>query len=253
MLGRFRRSAESKVLRLEHQRVPESVVTAGSEERSAGNVFEAVKDEKAILCIALGFERAAAPNVDWGDAAFQERRADHQESMALQGIFLGAHEGGSADAREGEGALEALDKIQGVTARGVVDKPVFAVDARIGGPAAQSCTEKFVANSGWGKGVFEWLAIELRKTKTGGTAADITKNPDAVSGKNSEKIGNFEIRMADSEERIREAGVDFHQNYSRGKAYFAGRLERRQVWRLADRVCILQARPGGGGGMKSSP
>src|SRR5229473_825652 len=107
MLGCFGRSAESKVLRLEHERVSESVLAAGSEERSAGDIVEAVENEEAILGIALGFERAAAPNVDRGDAAFQERRADHQETMALQGIFFGAHESGDAVAGQDESALKA--------------------------------------------------------------------------------------------------------------------------------------------------
>src|SRR5216684_3597317 len=253
MLGRFRRSAESKILRLEHQRVPESVLTTGDEERSAGDIVEAVENEEAILGIALGFESAAAPNVDRGDAAFQQRRADHQETMALQRIFLGAHKSGDARPGEDKGALEAFDKIRGAAARGVIDKPVFTVDARIGGPTAESFTEKFVANSRRGKGAFEQLAIELRKTKTGGTAADIAKSPDAVSGQDGEKIGNFEIGMADGEKRIGGAGVDIHQSDSRGKAYFAGRPERRQVQRPADGVCILQARPGGGRRMKASP
>src|SRR6266852_4257877 len=101
MLGRFRRSAESKILRLEHQRVPESVLAAGSEERSAGDIVEAVENEEAILGIALGFESAATPNVDGSDAA-----------------------------------LKACDKIRRAAAGGVIDKPVFAVDAGIGRPAA---------------------------------------------------------------------------------------------------------------------
>ena len=136
MLGRFRRSAESKILRLEHQRVPESVLAAGSEERSAGDIVEAVENEEAILGIALGFESAATPNVDGSDAAFQERRADHQETMALQGIFFGAHESGDAGAGPDESALKACDKIRRAAAGGVIDKPVFAVDAGIGRPAA---------------------------------------------------------------------------------------------------------------------
>src|SRR6266852_7569213 len=120
MLGRFRRSAESKILRLEHQRVPDSVLTTGDEERSAGDIVEAVEDEEAILGAVLGFESAAAPDVDRGDAAFQQRRADHQETMALQRIFLGAQESGEAPPGEGRGALDAFDKIRGATARGVI-------------------------------------------------------------------------------------------------------------------------------------
>jgi hypothetical protein len=212
-----------------------------------------MKDEEAILCDALRFECAAAPDVERCDAAFQERRADHQETMALQGVFLSAHEDGDAGAGDGESTLEACDKIRGAAANGVVDEAVFAVDARIGGPAAQSFPKKFVPNSRRGKDAFERLAIELRETKTGGTAAHVAKSPDAVSGQDPEKIGNFEIGMADGEKQIDGAGTDIHQSDSRGKAYFAGRLERRQVRQRADCVCILLAKPGGGCGMKSSP
>ena len=202
--------------------------------------------EQPILGVALRFQHAAAPNVDWGDTAFQERWADHQETMALQRVFLGAHEGGDAGAGESKGKLETFDKIRSAAARDVIDKAVFAVDARIGGPAAKSFSKKFVANSHRGKDAFEWLAIELRKSKTGGTAADIAKSPDAVSGQDAEKIGHFEIGMADGEERIGGARVNNHQTCSRGKAYFAGRLERRQARQWADCVCILLAKPGGG-------
>src|SRR5260370_26676475 len=166
---RFRRSAVSKILRLEHQRGPESVLAAGSEERSAGDIVEAVENEEAILGIALGFESAATPNVDGSDAAFQERRADHQETMALQGIFFGAHESGDAGAGQDESALKACDKIRRAAAGGVIDKPVFAVDAGIGRPAAQSFTGKVAGNSRRGEEPFRELAIDLRETKMRGS------------------------------------------------------------------------------------
>jgi hypothetical protein len=131
--------------------------------------------------------------------------------MALQWIFFGTHEGSGVGPGESESAIDTFGEIGGAAAGGVVDKPVFVVDARIGGPAAQAFTEKFVANSGRGKAALERLAIELRKTKTGGAAADIAKSSDAVSGEDGEKIGNFEIGMADGEERIGCVGVDIHK------------------------------------------
>src|SRR6267378_312482 len=148
MLDGFGRCAEGKIFRLPHQSVPERGVAAGDEKRSAGDVLEAVKDEEAILRLALGFERTAPPNVDGADAAFQQRRADHQETMTLQRIFLGTHEGGDAGAGEGESALEAFREFRRAAARGVVDEPVFPVHAWISGPAAESFPEKFVLDAG---------------------------------------------------------------------------------------------------------
>src|SRR5712692_597791 len=173
MLGRFSRVAEGKVFRLEHQGVAKSGFAAGDEKRGAGDVVEAMDDKKAILGFALGFERAAAPNVHRTDTAFQESRADHQESVALQGIFLGTHEGRDASSGKGEGALDALDEIRCATAHGVVDEPIFPVRARISGPAAKSFPKKFVVDANRSKTRLQWFAIELRKTEAGRAAADV--------------------------------------------------------------------------------
>ena len=152
-----------------------------------------MEDEEAILGVALRFEEAAAPNMGGCGAAVQERRANHQEAMALQGIFFSAHEGNDVGPGEGEGAIDTFGEIRGATACGVVNEPVFAVDARISGPAAQSFPEKFVAYAGRRKTRFQWLAIELRKTKTGGAAADIAQRLDTMLRKECEKDFQFEI------------------------------------------------------------
>jgi len=199
-----------------------------------------VKDEEAILGVALGFEDAAAPNVGGCDAAVQERGADHQEAMALQGILLGAHEGSDFGPGEGEDAIDTFGEIGGAAARSVINVPVFPVDARIGGPAAQTFTEEFVANSGRRKIALERLAIELRKTRTGGAAADITKSSDAVSGQDGQKIGNFEIRMADGEEKIGLGGVGIHECYTGGQAYSAGTPERRQARQAGELLAFCE-------------
>src|SRR5882762_10767824 len=75
---------------------------------------------------------------------------------------------------EGEDAIEAFGEIGGAAARGVINVPVFPVDARIRGPATQTLTEKFVANSGRRKIALHRHAMEFRKTRTGGAAAEIT-------------------------------------------------------------------------------
>jgi len=135
-------------LSTEEQGVRESGITAGGEKRSAGDVFEAVEDEEAILGVALGFEDGTAPNVGGCDTAVQERGADHQEAMHCRGSSS-AHMRAVTLVRESARArFEAFGEIGGAAARGVINVPVFPVDARIGGPAAQTFTEKFVANSG---------------------------------------------------------------------------------------------------------
>ena len=173
--------------------------------------------------------------------------------MALQGIFFGAHQGNDVGPGESEGMLDASGEIRGATAHSVIDQAVVAVDARISGPAAETFTEKFVTNPSRSKSGLERLAIELRETEAGGPAADVAKSSDAVSGQDGEKIGNFEIRMADGKEKIGLGGVGIHEGYARGKAYSAGTQERRQVRQRASRVCILPAKPCGGRRMKASP
>ena len=212
-----------------------------------------MKDEKAILGIALGFEDATAPNMSGCDAAVQERGADHQEAMALQRIFLGAHEGSDVGPGEGEDAIEAFGEIGGAAARGVINVPVFPVDARIRGPATQTLTEKFVANSGRRKIALERLAIELRKTRTGGAAADITKSSDAVSGQDGQEIGDFEIGMADSEEKIGLGGVGIHESYTGAKRILPERRRDGKHGRTAGRIGILRATAAGDRRVKYTP
>ena len=147
--------------------------------------------------------------------------------MALQRIFLGAHHGGDASTRESKGPLDAFKEIVGVAARSIIYAAVFVVHARISGPATESFSEKFVANASRRKACLKRLAIELRKTKTGGAAADVTKNTDTASSQDGEKIGKFKIGMAHGEDWICRFGAHIHRNYTRGKEYFAGRMKRR--------------------------
>jgi hypothetical protein len=212
-----------------------------------------VKDEEAILGVALGFEDAAAPNVGGYNPAVQERGADHQEAMALQGIFFGAHEGSDVGPGEGESAIEAFGEIGGAAARSVINVPVFPIDAGIGGPAAQTFTEEFVANSGRRKIAFERLAIELRKTKTGGAAADIAKSSDAVSGQDGQKIGNFEIGMADGEKMIGLGGVGIHESYTGAKRILPERRRDGKHGRPTNRIGILRVMSAGDRKVKYTP
>jgi hypothetical protein len=173
--------------------------------------------------------------------------------MALQGILLGAHEGSDVGPGEGESAIEAFGEIGGAAARCVINVPVFPIDAGIGGPAAQTFTEKFVANSGRRKIAFERLAIELRKTKTGGAAADIAKSSDAVSGQDGQKIGNFEIGMADGEKMIGLGGVGIHESYTGAKRILPERRRDGKHGRPTNCIGILRVMPAEHGRVKYTP
>ena len=81
-----------------------------------------MEDEEAILGVALGFEDATATNMGGRRAVVQERGADHQEAMALQGIFFGTHEGSDVGLGEGEGAIDAFGEIRGLNV--VVDPSI---------------------------------------------------------------------------------------------------------------------------------
>jgi hypothetical protein len=131
--------------------------------------------------------------------------------MALQWIFFGAHEGSDVGPGESEGAIDTFGEIRGATARGVINEAVFPVDARIGGPSAESFPEKFVANAGRRKAALERLAIELRETEACGTAADVAKCMDTMLRKDGEKNLEFETRMTDREKRISLGGVGIHE------------------------------------------
>src|SRR5260370_800899 len=125
-----------------------------------------MKDQETILGVTLGFQNAVATNVRGCNVSFEEGGADHQEAMALQRIFLGAHHGGDASTREGKGPLDAFKEIAGATARSIIHAAIFVVHPRAGGPATESFSQKFVANSSRSKANFQRLAIELLKAKT---------------------------------------------------------------------------------------
>jgi len=173
-----------------------------------------VENEEAILGVTLGFQRAAPPDVDRTDSMFQERRAYHQEAMALQRIFFGAHQGNDIAPGEGKGSLDTFHEIMGAAARRVIHAAVFVIHARISGPAAKSFPEKFVVNTSRSKSGLERFAIELRKTQAGGAAADITERFDLMLGKNGKKNVDLKIRVPDGEELAGGTGVDIHERHT---------------------------------------
>src|SRR5260370_21571140 len=106
-----------------------------------------MKDQETILGVTLGFQNAVATNVRGCNVSFEEGGADHQEAMALQRIFLGAHHGGDASTREGKGPLDAFKEIAGGTARSIIHAAIFVVHAPARRPATQRFSHKFVAQS----------------------------------------------------------------------------------------------------------
>src|ERR1700676_82340 len=92
VLDGFWRCAERKLLGLTAKCILESHVAFGNKKRAAVKGGQVVQFEEAILGFALRFQFAAAADVHRGDAAIEKRRANHQETVALQRIFLGAHQ-----------------------------------------------------------------------------------------------------------------------------------------------------------------
>src|SRR5271157_967123 len=91
ILNRFGRRAVGKFLGLAAQRILKREITFGNKERAAVKGGEVVQFEEAILGFALRFQFAASAEVRRRNAAIEQRRTNHQETMALQGVFLGTH------------------------------------------------------------------------------------------------------------------------------------------------------------------
>src|SRR5260370_21202094 len=101
-----------------------------------------MKDQETILGVTLGFQNAVATNVRGCNVSFEEGGADHQEAMALQRIFLGAHHGGDASTREGKGPLDAFKENAGATARSINHAAILVVHPRGGGTRTQRFSPK---------------------------------------------------------------------------------------------------------------
>src|SRR5260370_7780957 len=99
-----------------------------------------MKDQETILGVTLGFQNAVATNVRGCNVSFEEGGADHQEAMALQRIFLGAHHGGDASTREGKGPLHAFQEIAGATARSIIPPALFRGNPPARGPRPHRCS-----------------------------------------------------------------------------------------------------------------
>jgi hypothetical protein len=204
--------------------------------------------EQTILGVALRFQDSATAEVRGHYAALEQRRADHQEAVALEGIFFGTHQNDVRGARQSQQAIDAGRKFRGFAARGVVHPAIGEINAEVGWPSTKRFAEKLVSQTGGGQQGFEWLAIELRKTKTGGAAADITKDLNAASGEDGKKIGNFQIRVADGEERAGWSGVGIHKNYTGVKRILPEQERDGKRGGPAKGIGILRAMPATDGG-----
>ncbi len=153
--------------------------------------------EQAILGFTLRFQFAASAEVRRRNATIKQRRTNHQETMALQGIFLGAHQSYFCHTRQFQRPINSDEKIRGRAAFFIVDNAVSVVCAGIRWTAPQSLSKKLVANACSGKARFERLAVELRKPETARPAADIAENSYFMSDYNINKYIELKTRMSD--------------------------------------------------------
>ena len=70
-----------------------------------------VERQKAVFRFALRFENASAPDVDWRDASFEQRRTYHQKPVTMQGIYFGAHQSKLLLTRKFNDALHTSNEI----------------------------------------------------------------------------------------------------------------------------------------------
>jgi hypothetical protein len=121
--------------------------------------------------------------------------------MALQGVFLCAHQSDVCRARQHQRAINPRAKIRGLSAFFVIYDAVLVISAGIGRTAAESFAEKFVLDFRRRKAGFERLAIELREPQTAWAAANIADDFYFMSQENFQKAVQFETRMSDGKER----------------------------------------------------
>jgi hypothetical protein len=73
------------------ERVLDYHLAFGNEERAAVKGGKIVQFEESIFGIALRFQLTAAADVQGRNATLEECRANHEEAMALERVFLCAH------------------------------------------------------------------------------------------------------------------------------------------------------------------
>jgi hypothetical protein len=172
--------------------------------------------KEAILGVALRFQAASAANVQRCDTAFEERGADHQETMAFQRVFFGTHQRHGLEGGQSNCTIEAVGKIRRTPPRTIVNSPIFVIDARIRRPATQCFAEEFVLNFDRGKSRREWLAIELREAKASGAATDVAEGFHAVLPEGTEEICKIEIGMPDGKNGVGSKDKFIHGKLSEG-------------------------------------
>src|SRR6266852_3743990 len=238
ILDGFRRSAEGIALRLQPQGILQRRLAALCEERVVGDVREAVQFQQAVLRIALRFGRAAAPQMNRRNSARGKRRANQQKTVTVQRVFLRAHQRGRLLPAKRQHSLAIFEEIGSSPARGVIHLPIRQVILRIVGPAAEPLAQVFVANLRGGQLRFQRLPVELRKTKTTGTAAHIAKNGNIVAHQRAKKISQFKVRMPDSEQAASGMGSGGHGVRSwKDKLYRVPRAEARAARRIEFYLC----------------
>ncbi len=168
--------------------------------------------KQTILSVTLRFKDSTPADVGGNYAALEQRRRDHQESVALERIFFSTHQNGAADTAQFQQAVYPGCELRGFSARKVINMAIAAINTWVSRPPPESFAEKLVSESGRDKNGLQWLAVELREAETARPAAHIAQRTDAVIDKYGEKICGLVIGMADGEERV---GCDVLKSHGR--------------------------------------
>jgi hypothetical protein len=111
--------------------------------------------------------------VDDFDAMFKERRRDHQEAMAFEWVFFGAHKDQASALQFGEHALDSLLKTTRGASRPIVDQTVLAICFRVIWSPTEFLTQEEILNALILQKSFEDGLIVLRMPMALRTASDV--------------------------------------------------------------------------------
>jgi hypothetical protein len=136
-------------------------------------------------------------DLDLGHVA--QLTANENSAVALQGIFLGAHEGG---AKSLDTLVDAV--YPGLEGRGfrdtLVARNAVNVAFAFGAPGAEFVAQEKITDASNTEGGFEGFAVEVGQMGTVWAAADINHHLDAMQPEQLEEMFQRVIRVADGEQ-----------------------------------------------------
>ena len=137
------------------------------------------------------------------DAALHYGGADHEEAMAMERIFFGAHQDYVLVLQKTEKPIQGFFEIGRLAASCIVDQTVRPVMARIQRSATELVSEELINDLGGSELRHQGFAVELRKAKTARAAADVAHDIDFMPNEDTEKVGHFEVGVADGKQTTR--------------------------------------------------